>query len=356
MDEFFEKMKALSKRINGVVETIKNEEATKTSVIMPFFQLLGYDVFNPNEFLPEYTADVGIKKGERVDYAIMKDGKPLILIEAKPINEDLKKHDSQLFRYFGTTKAKFAILTNGKEYRFYTDLDEPNKMDEKPFLIFNLFDLKESTLTELYKFRKSNFDVDNILNTASELKYTNEIKQLLSTEMNNPSDEFVHFILKDIYPGKKTRNVLDNFKSIVKKSLKQFINEQVNDKLQAALNNTKDASENKIGESVAEEIASTKEKPIIETTEDEIEAYVHVKLILKDIIDTDRVFYRDNLSYFNILLDDNIRKWICRVGLNTSNKYIQLNDESKTNYKINNVDDIIKYKNEIINVAKRFIE
>lgn len=95
---------------------------------MPFFSLLGYDVFDPHEFIPEFTADVGIKKGEKVDYAITKDGKPIILIEAKWCGDNLEKHGSQLFRYFGTTSAKFGILTNGIIYKFYTDLDESNKM------------------------------------------------------------------------------------------------------------------------------------------------------------------------------------------------------------------------------------
>lgn len=116
--DFADQLKVLAKRVASLKEQIQTEEAAKTSFIMPFFQLLGYDVFNPLEFVPEYTADVGIKKGEKVDYAILSDGLPIILIEAKWCGEDLGKHGGQLFRYFGTTKAKFGILTNGIEYRF----------------------------------------------------------------------------------------------------------------------------------------------------------------------------------------------------------------------------------------------
>lgn len=352
-----EKTKALSKRLESIIDNIHNEESTKTSVIMPFFQLLGYDVFNPNEFFPEFTADVGIKKGEKVDYAILKDGQPLILIEAKSITDDLKKHDSQLFRYFGTTSVKFAILTNGEEYRFYTDLDETNKMDEKPFFIFNLLDLKENKVHELYKFKKNTFDVNKILDTASELKYSNEIKQLLEREIDNPSDEFVYFLLADIYSGKKTKNVIEHFKDIVKKSMKQFINEQVNDKLQAALNTTKNDEPQNTNNDDPEGNDNTEDTPQIITTEEEIEGYVYVKLILNTIIDQDRIFYRDNLSYFNILIDDNIRKWVCRLGLNNPNhKYIQMNDDDKTVYKINEVSEIANYKNELLQVVHKFIK
>ena len=123
--DFIDKVKQLSTRISTMKDNISTEEATKTSMIMPFFQLLGYDVFNPLEFVPEYTADFGIKKGEKVDYAIMdENNQPVILVEAKWCGEPLDKHASQLFRYFSTTPAKFGVLTNGIIYRFYTDLDD----------------------------------------------------------------------------------------------------------------------------------------------------------------------------------------------------------------------------------------
>ena len=144
--EFEEKLNQFIERVNKITNSISTEEATKTSLIMPFFSLLGYDVFNPNEFTPEYTADVGIKKGEKVDYAIILNNQPTILIEAKSVNENLQKHGSQLFRYFGTTSAKIGILTNGITYKFFTDLDETNKMDSAPFLEINILDLKEADI------------------------------------------------------------------------------------------------------------------------------------------------------------------------------------------------------------------
>lgn len=357
MEDFPEVIKALSKRVHKIKDNILTEEATKTSVIMPFFQSLNYDVFNPEEFLPEFVADVGIKKGEKVDYAIMKNGDPLILIEAKSIHEPLEKHDSQLFRYFGTTKAKFAILTNGAIYRFYTDLEEQNKMDDTPFFEFNLLDIRDNQILELYKFRRDNFDVENILTTASELKYTNEIKLFLTKQWENPSDEFVSFILADIYPGKKTKQVLEKFNGVVKKSLKQFVNDALNDKLKAALANTNADAEIDSDKNInsGKEVAAT-EEPQIVTTQEELEGYVTVKLLLHNVIEPDRVNYRDNMSYFNVLLDNNIRKWICRLGLDRhSNKWVQFNDEDKTTVNINSVSDIIDHKDKIVEVTKRFL-
>ena len=194
--DFVDQLKQFSKRVESMRETIQTEEATKTAIIMPFFAMLGYDVFNPTEFVPEYTADVGIKKGEKVDYAIMQDGEPVILIECKSIAENLEKHDSQLFRYFGTTSAKFAILTNGLIYRFYTDLDNPNKMDDSPFLTVNILDIRENQVPELKKFCKSVFDVDTIFSTASELKYANEFKAIMTAQLDDPADDFIRFFCK----------------------------------------------------------------------------------------------------------------------------------------------------------------
>ncbi|XID90496.1 type I restriction endonuclease [Paenibacillaceae bacterium WGS1546] len=354
MDKLKEKLKSLSNRVQKMKESITTEEATKTSVIMPFFQALEYDVFNPEEFLPEFVADVGIKKGEKVDYAILQNGSPIILIESKSINEKLERHDSQLFRYFGTTKAKFAILTNGIVYKFYTDLEEQNKMDSDPFYEFNLFDIRDNQVAELYKFRKDNFNVDDILTTASELKYTNEIKQFLSRQLENPSDEFVSFILSDFYQGKKTKQVLEKFNGLVKKSFKQLVNDMLNDKLKAAIANT---NTEPVSTSVGEVAATVEESgaPQIETTEEELEGYITAKVLLRDIVSPDRVNYRDNLSYFNILIDNSIRKWICRLGLNGTNKYVQFNDDDKTTYNINGPSDLMNYKDKLIEVTKKFL-
>lgn len=132
--DFLEQIKQFASRAENLTENLKTEEATKTSLVMPFFNLLGYDIFNPLEFVPEYICDVGTKKGEKVDYAIMQDGEPVIIIEVKSCDTNLNnKHINQLYRYFSVTNAKFGVLTNGLIYKFYSDLEEPNKMDDNPF-------------------------------------------------------------------------------------------------------------------------------------------------------------------------------------------------------------------------------
>ena len=206
--DFVDSLKQLSAKAAKLKDQIATEEATKMSLIIPFFQVLGYDVFNPHEFTPEFTADVGIKKGEKVDYAIILDGKPAILIEAKSCNNVLDKHDSQLFRYFATTTAKFGILTNGLVFKFYTDLEEANKMDLSPFIEFDILNLKDNLIPEVKKFHKDVFNVESISSAASELKYSKLIKSYFAEQLNSPADDFVRLFTAHAYEGMRRHKQL----------------------------------------------------------------------------------------------------------------------------------------------------
>ena len=350
--EFEQKIKDFTERIKKLKDSINTEEATKTSLIMPFFSLLGYDVFNPNEFTPEYVADVGIKKGEKVDYAISINNQISILIEAKSVNENLQKHDSQLFRYFGTSTAKIAILTNGINYKFYTDLDEINKMDSSPFLEVDLLNLKDSDIAELKKFGKENFDMNTIINSASNLKYANSIEKILSEEFSTPSDDFIKLILnKGIYDGVKTQNVIDKYKPILKKSINHYINDLVNQRLQSALNN----SSSEVGSELAVNVVD--DNSII-TTDEEIESYYIVKSILSENVTPDNIYYKDTYSYFGILYENKVTKWICRVYLKESVKFVVIPDKDKKDirYEINNISDIYKLKQQLLDRLDTFIK
>lgn len=349
--ELDEKLYSLSERIKQIKKSIKTEEATKQSLILPFFQSLGYDVFNPLEFVPEFTADVGIKRGEKVDYAILKDNEPIILIEAKSCTDNLLKHDSQLFRYFGTTKSRFAILTNGIIYKFFSDLDQPNIMDKKPFYILDMENLSEQSITYVEKFIKNNLDIDNILNTASDLKYLNLMKNAFKNLLENPNDDFVRLLLNmGVYDGIKNQKVINKFKPIVKRATNQFINEKMSSKFKETLNSTENDKENRLENELQEEK--------IVTTIDELNAYAIVKSILRKQVEPQRIMYKDTESYFGILLDNNIRKWIIRINLNSRNKHIVIPNENKKQirYDITTIDDIYKFENEIIKSLIRYIK
>lgn len=350
--EFEEKLKEFSKRVGKLIKSIKTEEATKTSMIMPLFSLLGYDVFNPDEFIPEYVADVGIKKGEKVDYAIALDGKVTILIEAKSINENLQKHDSQLFRYFGTTTAKIAILTNGIKYKFYTDLEETNKMDITPFLEIDILDLKENDIAEIKKFCKETFDINTIINAASNLKYASSIEKILSEEFANPSEDFIKLILnKGVYEGVKTQNIIEKYRPILKKSINYYINSLVNQKLQNALNNSK-------VENNEEDIIDITQEESIVTTNEELECYYIVKSILSEFVNPNQLYYKDTYSYFGILYENKVTKWICRIYLKENVRYIVIPDENKSEvrYEINEITDIYKLREKLKERLKIFLK
>ncbi|BAL83663.1 hypothetical protein SELR_19550 [Selenomonas ruminantium subsp. lactilytica TAM6421] len=352
--DFIDKIKQFSARINTMKDNISTEEATKTSMIMPFFQILGYDVFNPLEFVPEYTADFGIKKGEKVDYAIMgEDNQPLILIEAKWCGEPLDKHSSQLFRYFSTTPAKFGILTNGIIYRFYTDLDESNKMDDRPFLEFDILNIKEPLIPELKKFQKQAFDIEAITNSASELKYSSQIRQIFNEQLANPDDVFVKYILSKVYDGLKTQKVIDSFRPIVKKAFAQFVNEMINDRLKTALKTEgeKQIEDEQTDESISNELI---EKSKIITTKEEVESFFIIKTLLHSSLEGHEITYKDTETYFSILIDNNTRKWICRLYLSEKRKFFVTPDKEK--YQLDSIDGLYNYKDQLIKIAARYIK
>ena len=353
--DFKDQIKQFGERVEKLKNQITTEEATKNAFIMPFINALGYDVFNPLEVVPEFIADIGIKKGEKVDYAIMKDGLPTIFVECKHWSESLNVHNSQLFRYFHTTKARFGLLSNGIIYRFYTDLVEKNKMDEKPFLEFNVTDIKDNQIEELKKFHKSYFDVDNIVNTASELKYMNELKTLINMEFQNPTDSFVRHFAKQIYPGVLTAKLMEQFTALNKKSIQQYINDLITERLKTALKNEVEENQKtvQVEAVLAAEAISSATK--VDTTPEELEGYLIVKTILRQKINAKRIVHRDAQSYFAILLDDNNRKTICRLYLNGSKKYIAtIEDKKEIKVEIETIDDIFNHSDKLFEVVAAY--
>lgn len=350
--DFTERLQSLAKKIAQQSSMIATEEATKNAFVMPFLHnVLGYDVFDPTEVIPEFTADTGIKKGEKVDYAILKNGQVQILVECKKYNEKIStKHSGQLFRYFSVTNARIGILTNGAIYEFYTDLDAPNKMDEKPFLTLDLEDIDEHIVPEVLKLTKSSFDVDSVVDAAGELKYLSQIKKLLGEQFNAPEEDFVKFFASRIYDGVLTARVKHTFTDITTKALRQFLNDSINARLKSAMGPGVTSSLSLKIDSQPETasldvVVDTDEKSKVDTTVEEIEAFNVIKAILRQKFDVARVIARDTQSYFGVLLDDNNRKPLCRLHFNAKQKYIGIFDENKkeTRHPITSIDDIFGF-------------
>lgn len=312
------RLSELQKRTIEHRDTLLTEEAAKTAFVMPFLQSLGYDVFNPGEVVPEFTADVGKKKGEKVDYAICKDGKVSILIECKSTLSSLNiSHAAQLFRYFSVTDARLAILTNGVTYQFYSDIDLPNRMDNKPFFIFDMDAIKPTDVRTLEKFQKTTFDIAQIVLEAGSLKRHSLMRAELEKEFAEPSDEFVRLMATHMAEKRLTPLVKDEIRKMLVATIATFIRDMVNDRLSSALIATNPEPAPAVGD-------INQHNEII-TTPEELSGFHIVQAIASRLVDPRRVVMRDSKSYCAILLDDNNRKTIARLHFNgQSVKYLGL--------------------------------
>ncbi|GAA3011442.1 type I restriction enzyme HsdR N-terminal domain-containing protein [Microbacterium aurantiacum] len=357
--EFADRLGALAAKVKNQAEAIGTEEATKNAFVMPFIStILGYDVFDPLEVVPEYTADVGTKKGEKVDYAIVRGGEVQILIECKPSLGQLKiEHASQLFRYFSVTNARLAALTNGVVWQFYTDLDAPNRMDAKPFLVLDLLDLDETLIPEIQKLSKDSFDLDSIISAAEELKYVGALKREIAGQFREPSDEWIKFFATRVYEGSYTQRVREQFTLLVAKAAKQFLTERVNDRLKTALGAGSMVSAEAPVQSEPVVVDDLDRDTEIETTLEELEGYQIVKAIACGEVKPQRITQRDAKSYFAVLLDDNNRKPIARLHFNSKQKYLGLLDENKveSRHAIDAVDDIYQHAEGIREAVRRYM-
>lgn len=335
---FTEEITQFAKRIESIKGKILTEEATKTSIILPFFQLLGYDVFNPSEFVPEFTADAGTKKGEKVDYAIVINDEPLILIEAKSANTTLdSRHMNQLLRYFTVTKARFAILTNGIVYKFYSDLEEANKMDAMPFLEINMTKMKKESINQLSYFKKENFNVRNILSNASDLKYTLMIKNAIEEQFEFPSDQLVKVLIgKSIYKGVKTQSVIDKFREITKKAFNEYVNEIINERLNNAI--------------IAEDAPPKQNEFFVSNEEKSVLDYVK-KIIGKE----DNFIYKKTTRYAYMQLETSTR-WICRVYIRKGESLFTLHKFDDTDYECEYFFDSLEQLMQISDLIKDVYE
>ncbi len=352
MTGFAEQIEALAGRAKSMEGKLQTEEATKTALVMPFLQALGYDIFDPMTVIPEFTADHGIKKGEKVDYAIVIDEKLTMLIECKAHGTNLSSAGgSQLYRYFSVTDARIGILTNGVEYWFFSDLDKNNTMDQEPFFRFNLGDYVQAGTRELERFRRSSFSIEMVLNSATDLKYRGLIERELQKEMEAPSNDLIEIMARRVYEGRLTSQVREWFGPLVQQAMRATLRAEINKRLSNAL---------KAGNSEYTETESTPTDALdddgIETTEEEIEAFQIIRAILRTEFDVNRITMRDQKSYCGILLDNNNRKPICRLHFNSkSKKHIGIfHNKQESRTQIERLEDIFQYADQIIATAKEY--
>lgn len=343
------KLVELEKRTAQHRELLLTEEAAKTALVLPFFQALGYDVFNPSEVIPEFTADVGIKKGEKVDYALCVDGNVNILVECKPSSVDLDlKHASQLFRYFSTTDARVAVLTNGVVYKFYSDTDQPNKMDDKPFFVFSLDAIRRTDPATLERFTRGQFDIAAIIAEAGRLKLESQVRIEVEREFAQPSEEWVRAIAKRISSAPLSASLRETYAQLIASAIAQLVRDRVNERLTSALHVANP-------EPVTIEEGRTddpSEGDGVITTEDEIGGFRIVQAIAARHVAPERVVIRDSKSYCAILLDDNNRKTLARLHFNSpTTRYVgTFVGKTETRHQVSALTDL--YKLEVAIVAR----
>jgi len=366
---FVERIRTLAARAPDLRSHCATEEATKTALVLPFIAALGYDVFDPTEVVPEFVADVGIKKGEKIDYAIRRQGEVVLLVECKSCGSNLAiEHASQLYRYFSVTKARIAVLTNGLVYHFFSDLDEPNKLDQRPFLILDLLALRDDVLAEASKMAKGAFDLEEMLSSANALKYQREIRNVLEAQLEEPDEEFVKFFHARVGAGRFVQSAREQFTPLVRKAFSQLVSDRVSERLRNAL-----ASEGHEGEllqpprdeelreapsngSNGEVRADTPDDGVV-TTEEELEGFRVVRAIVCGVLPAERVAFRDAKTYFAVLCDDNNRRPICRLWFNASQKYLGLLDAEKneSRHAIDEVTDIYRFADQLREAAARYV-
>lgn len=307
---------ALATRLRELKSHIETEEATKTAFIIPFItEVLGYDVTDPREVIPEYTADVGLKKGEKVDFAIKSGDDFRFLIECKKVGEPLDlKHANQLVRYFNVTDTEFAILTNGEVYQFYAQLDAANRMDEKPFMTLDLSEIDARLFPHLEMCTKKKFDYETIAAQAEELKYVAELKKAIATLFRAPDVEWVKMMAARVTSRRMTAANLETFTRLTNVATSQYLKDEVNRRLRSAQALDDSAP---IPDTAALDAPASPEPEIPEdgiiTTEEELEAYGIIKAICCSEIPVEDIVMRDAKSYCGILYQDNNRKPIARL-------------------------------------------
>jgi predicted type IV restriction endonuclease len=268
-----------------------NEEATKQFLIMPFIAALGYNVFDPDEVHPEHHADFSERNKNRVDYAIMREGNPVIAIEAKTVGTEISKERGQLRGYFNACPTiKLGILTDGIIFECFADTDEPNMMDPTPFLTFCVEDVANGTADErvlqgIQGLTKAHFDPANMGAEARRKLIQGKFIDLLGKWHKEPSESLVKTMLSESdFQARQTAKVVEECTDLAKSAFKLFIDQKLLERV--GLNKSDEEAEEKTIPAVQEEINTSG----IITTEDELEAFEYAKRRLAFMVDNDEEF------------------------------------------------------------------
>lgn len=308
---FKERIASHAEHVKKVAHVCTTEETTKQALILPLLDILGFSAFDPNKVRAEYQADFpGAKSGERVDYALFCNGAPVMFIEAKSYTENLSNHCPQLSRYFNATpEVAICAITNGREWRFFTDLTNKNIMDSEPFLTVDVTILNENDVAQLYQFRHDKFQPDALRSLAEESIYLTAFTESITESLKEVDLDFVRYVAGRANIQRQfTQRYLESIRHIVKQAVQNTVSSMVVSGLSAPKVQEEAAPVEKEQEDPTAPIIDPENNKIV-TTYAERRLFDLVKSILPDDASIEA---KDTESYFGVLVDGKSNRWILR--------------------------------------------
>jgi len=307
-EDFRAMLNAFGERVQRIRQQIKNEEATKLHLILPFIQSLGYDTTDPLEVSAEHSSDFSEKYRNRVDYAILKNGIPTIAIECKSVGGGKKDDRGQLKAYFNASKTvKLGVLTDGILFEFFVDSQEPNMMDDEPFLAINFESIPKTPISDtilqgLFSLTKSQFDPDTVAENARRNITHRAFLDYLTTQFSEPNTEFTRFLLKENDIKHVRQNAMEGYRLIAKAALNDVFTSQVLKRLDLSDSVLKGQMKTEAVEPATSKVdAPTNDKAVI-TTNAERAAFEAVKMRLAFLA-------RGNASSYDAISKVNFRDY-----------------------------------------------
>lgn len=330
MEDFIARLKNHIEHVKKVGSHCTTEETTKQALILPLLDILGFNPYDPTKVLAEFAADFpGVKATERVDYALYCNGQPVMFIEAKPYIADLTNHAPQLSRYFNSSLGvTIGAITNGREWRFFTDLINTNVMDEKPFLVIDFTKAKPEDLTQLAEFKHDNFHAEKLRYFAEENQYIQQFKSVIKRSINEVDIDFVRYVAQQANIQRQLNTkFLENIQPFVKQAVQQAISDTVVKGLSSPTIITAQPVEHKIKEEIQEAPVAVEEPDYIVhpdnekiiTTKEEQELLRIVTELFPEI----ELDGRDTESYYSVLFQNKTNRWLFRFDVNRKRPTIQ---------------------------------
>ena len=321
MEEFLNRLKKHTEHIQKVGVHCETEETTKQALILPFLDILGFSAYDPTKVLAEYSADLpGVKAQERVDYALFCHGSPVMFVEAKTYSVQPENHSPQLARYFNSMpEVTVGVITNGRKWKFFTDLENKNVMDEKPFLTIDLLASNDSELIQLYQFRHDQFEPEKLRSLAEENTYFTAFSSVIRSSLRNIDIDFVRFVAsKSSISRQLTIKFLESITPIVKQAVEKTVSDMVVSGL-SVVEEPEPEEPEEINLDEVDEVHPDKPKSITTVEEKRVDT------TLKEILDIDDdLVLKDTETYCAYLYEGKTNRWVLRYRGDKKNPDVEL--------------------------------